>query len=50
MVSQLRHYNVADIEDNLERMLLHLDKTLKLDYIMKINIAKTKILVCRRHH
>lgn len=38
----------VDSEENLEKMLLNLDKTLKQDYNMKINMAKTKILVGSR--
>lgn len=35
---------IANSVDNLKRMLLKLDKSLKYDYNMKINMAKTKIL------
>lgn len=41
---------IADSEENLERMLISLDKTLKHDYNIKINLAKTKILVCSKQH
>lgn len=37
---------ISDSEENLERMLINLDKTLKQDYYMKMNKTKTKILVC----
>lgn len=39
---------ITDSEVNLERMQLNLDKTLKENYNMKINIAKTKIFVYNR--
>lgn len=39
---------LADSEENLKKMLLNFDKTLKQEYNVKTNTAKTKILVCSR--
>lgn len=44
---------LADSEENLKGMLPNLecfDKTVKQEYNMKINMTKTKILVCSRQY
>lgn len=40
---------IVDSEENLERMLLNLDKTLKQNHTIIINKATTMILVSSRH-
>jgi hypothetical protein len=37
---------LSDSEENLKKMLFNFNKTLKQKYNMKMNISKTKILVC----